>query len=102
MAAALVQSQGQIDRAAIHNDDFRFAKLTDVYDARFLPGASEIRRHVPGLLSLAASTRLWLAGEPVTEDCIIRACWRASGNPERLTTYSGGNIQRDAVEWLLR
>jgi hypothetical protein len=101
VAAAVVQSSGRIDRAAIHIDRFRFAKLTDVYDTRFLPGAAKYG-DIPGLLSLAAPTRLWLAGEQATEDCIISATWRSSGKPDRLTNYSGGNIERAAVEWLPR
>jgi dienelactone hydrolase len=101
VAAAVAQSQRQIDRAAIHTDGFRFAQLTNVYDTRFLPGASRYG-DVPGLLSLAAPTRLWLAGEDVSKDSIISAGWRASGNANRLTTYFGENVERNAVKWLLR
>lgn len=101
VAAAVVQSSGRIDRAAIHTDGFRFAKLTDVYDTRFLPGAAKYG-DLPGLLSLAAPTRLWLAGEQATEDSIIRATWRSSGKLDRLTIHSGGSIERTAIEWLLR
>jgi len=100
VAAAVVQSRGRIERAAIHDDGFRFAQLTDVYDTRFLPGAAKYG-DVPGLLSLAAPTRLWLAAEPVAENSIIGASWRASGQLDRLTTYSGSSIESNAVEWLL-
>ena len=101
VAAAVVQSAGRIDRAAIHIDGFRFDKLNDVYDFQFLPGAAKYG-DIPALLSLATSTRLWLAGQRVTDDSIIRAAWQASGWLDRLTVYAGGNIERDAVQWLLR
>jgi hypothetical protein len=101
VAAAVAQSQRQIDRAAIHTDGFRFAQLTNVYDTHFLPGAAKYG-DVPGLLSLATPTKLWLAGEPVTEDSIIGASWQASGKSDLLTIYSGRNIERDAVQWLLK
>lgn len=101
VAAAVVQSAGQIDRAAIVTGGFRFAQLKDVYDARFLPGAVKYG-DLPGLLSLAAPANVWLAGEPATDEPVIAATWRASGQADRLTVYAGDNVQRDAVRWLLR
>jgi hypothetical protein len=44
-------------RAAIDTSGFRFAQLTDVYDAGFLPGAAKYG-DLPGLLALAAPARL--------------------------------------------
>ncbi len=99
--AAVVQANGRIDQAAIHTDGFRFAKLSDVYDTRFLPGAVKYG-DLPGLLSLAAPTMLWLAGEQVVASSIIRATWRSIGKHDRLTICSGEQSEKDAVEWLVK
>ncbi len=101
VAAALVQAHGNVDRAAVDTAGFRFAQLTDVYDQRFLPGAAR-SGDLPSLLSLAAPARLWLAGESTEEHGIVSSTWSASGHLERLTAYSGKNIEREAVRWLLR
>lgn len=101
VAAAVVQSAYMIERAAIHTDGFRFANVDDVYDIRFLPGAAKYA-DLPGLLSLAAPTKLWLAGEQVTKDSIISAPWRSTGNRDRLTVHSAKDIERDAIQWLLK
>jgi hypothetical protein len=61
-AAAVVQSKGAITRAALVPQGFRFDKLGDVYDANFLPGAVKYG-DLPGLLTLAAPTPLWLAAD---------------------------------------
>lgn len=101
VAAAVVQSPVRINRVAVHTTGFRFEEVNDVYDARFLPGAAKYG-DLPGLLSLAAPTNLWLAGERISDDSIIRATWLASGKPDRLTIYSGERVERDAVDWLVK
>lgn len=100
VAAALVQSKAAIDGAALDTRGFRFARLQDVYDSRFLPGAARYG-DIPGLLSLAAPQRLWLAGETHAESSLISAAWRAQGKQERITWYAGDRAERDALQWLL-
>lgn len=100
VAAALVQSQ-TIDRAVVGTGGFRFSQLTDVYDARFLPGAAKYG-DVPGLLSLVNSDSLWLAGESLAADSIVKSAWRSRENPDRLTVYQGSDTERDALQWLLK
>lgn len=105
VAAALVQCQKidgtVIDRAVIDTGGFRFAQLTDVYDARFLPGAVKYG-DIPGLLSLVNSNNLWLAGESLAADSIVKSAWRSRENPDRLTVYQGRHTERDALQWLLK
>ena len=101
VAAAVGQSGGRIDRAAIHTGGFRFEKLNDVYTSRFLPGAAKYG-DLPALLALAAPTKLWLAGEQAVDVPIISTAWRANGKHDGLTIYSGINIEHDAVRWLLK
>ena len=61
-AAAAALTRDVVTRVVIDTDGFRFSRLSDVYDVDFVPGA--VKYHdLPGLLALAAPTRLWLAGE---------------------------------------
>jgi hypothetical protein len=64
-AAAVVQSQGSIVRAALDPQGFRFAKIADVYDGNFLPGAVKYG-DLPGLLDLIEPQSLRLATESDT------------------------------------
>lgn len=81
-AAGVVQSRGAVSRATLDTQGFRFAQLSNVYDADFLPGAVKYG-DVPGLLALAAPTVLTLSGErPLPE---VAAAYRAAGKPENLT-----------------
>ena len=102
VAAALVQSRGSIERAAIDTAEFRFGELTDVYGANFFPGAVKYG-DVPGLLALAAPTRLWLAGESDESLASVKASYASLECPEQLTIYSGqpSTNPRAAVSWLL-
>jgi hypothetical protein len=72
-----------VSRAALDTQGFRFADLTDVYDVNFLPGAVKYG-DVPGLLALAAPTRLILAGEPELPE-VVTAAYRAAGRRENVT-----------------
>jgi hypothetical protein len=101
-AAATAQSRGAIAGAAIDTGGFRFARLTDVYDADFLPGAAKYG-DLPGLLALAAPARLWLAGEGSQAPTVTTAAFVAAGLPENLTLFSGESRDTEAaaVRWLL-
>lgn len=102
-AAALAQSPGLFDRAAIDTHGFRFANLKDVYDVNFVPGAAKYG-DLPSLLMLSSPTPLWLAGETENTLELIRAAYNANGKSGNLTTFSGesNDISRAAVRWLLK
>ncbi|MHC4355008.1 MAG: acetylxylan esterase, partial [Planctomycetota bacterium] len=102
VAAAVAQARGAVGRAAIGTDGFRFARLRDVYDINFMPGAAKYG-DLPGLLALAAPVRLWLADEGEDAPTIVKAAFTAAGKAENLTISSGpsGDAARQAVEWLL-
>lgn len=71
-AAALDQSHGAIDRAALETGGFRFSRLLDVYDPNFLPGGARYG-DLPGMLALAAPTRVEnIAGSAALEPAVIR------------------------------
>jgi len=99
-AAALTQTHGWVLRAAIDTRGFRFSKVTDIYDPRFLPGAV-CYGDLPGALSLAVPTQLWVAGEGRPLPQIVRASYRAAGLADKLTAYTGSDTEADAVTWIL-
>ncbi len=101
-AAALAQAPGAVDRAAVDTAGFRFAGLKSIYDLNFMPGIVKYG-DLPGLLSLAAPTELWLAGEGGDVPAAVAAVYRASGNVN-VTAFSGPAEARlaAAIEWLMR
>jgi dienelactone hydrolase len=103
VAAAVAQARGTVARAAINTGGFRFADLTDIYDIDFIPGAAKYG-DLPGLLALAAPTRLWLAEEEGRGvPPIVEAAFETAGRPTDLTTFSGpphDAVER-VVEWLV-
>jgi hypothetical protein len=102
-AAALAMSSGTVDRAALDIGGFRFLALTDYLDANFLPGAAKYG-DLPGLLSLAAPTKLWLAGE--TDVSLERAkkVYSAAGAIHAIEFASAESepMARAAVSWILK
>jgi hypothetical protein len=102
VAAAIAQARGAVARAVIDTEGFRFADLKDVYDISFMPGAAKYD-DLPGLLALAAPTRIWLAGEGEEAPPIVKAAFAAAGRAENLTIFSGPSrdTATEAVKWLL-
>jgi len=102
VSAAVAQAKGDVVRAVVNTEGFRFAGLTDVYDINFMPGAAKYD-DLPGLLALAAPTRIWLAGEGKEALPLVEAAYAAADNPENLTVFSGTSrdVARQAVAWLL-
>jgi hypothetical protein len=102
-AAALATARGNISRAAIDTQRFRFAALTDIYDIDFLPGGARYD-DLPGMLALAADVRLWLAGEGRKAPDVVEAAYRAAEKLDRLTIDDGpaAGVATRAVAWLLR
>jgi dienelactone hydrolase len=99
-AAAVSQAQGRVIRAAIETRGFRFGNVTDIYDSMFLPGAVRYG-DLPGLLSLAAPTKLWIASEGKVLPGILHATYQAAGVPENLTPFIGKDVESAAVTWIL-
>ncbi|MBC8871239.1 MAG: acetylxylan esterase [Planctomycetes bacterium] len=101
-AAAVALAPEAVTRAAIDTDGFRFGRLSDVYHVDFVPGAAKYH-DLPGLLALAAPTRLWLAGESDNSPAIVRAAYEANQHPERLEVISDESrgTAEAATDWLL-
>jgi len=102
-AAALAVGGGAVNRAALNTRGFRFGQLTEYLDANFLPGGAKYG-DLPGLLSLAAPTRLWIAGESAESAAIAKAAYTANGNADSIELASGqaDEAQRAAVEWIIK
>lgn len=102
-AAALAQAGDAVDRAAIDTAGFRFAKLTEIDDINFLPGAVKYG-DVLAFLALGAPHPLWLAGEKNELPEIVRATYQAAGQGSAVTAYSDGEDKEApaAVQFLLK
>jgi hypothetical protein len=91
-----------IDRAAVGTGGFRFGKLLDYRDPRFLPGGAKYL-DLPGFLAVGAPQPLWLAGEG-SEPELVSGLYRAAGKADRLTAFTGEASQKEtaAARWLLK
>jgi dienelactone hydrolase len=101
-AAALAQSRGAINRAAINTGGFRFADVRDIHDINFLPGGAKYG-DLPGFLALAAPVALWLSGEGVEAPSLVGNIYRSANAAEKLTLpgEQGPELASAAVAWLL-
>jgi hypothetical protein len=61
-AAATALAEGAVHHLACDTEGFRFAKLNNVWDVNFVPGAEKYG-DVPAILSLCAPTRTTIAAE---------------------------------------
>jgi hypothetical protein len=102
-AAALALSGGAVRRAALDTRGFRFGKLTDYLDANFLPGGAKYG-DLPGLLSLAAPTKLWLAGETAESAAIVKKVYEAGSAAGAVVfdASQGEEARRGAFEWMIK
>lgn len=100
-AAAAFQAGTAVDQLAIGTGGFRFASLTDAFDAMMTPGAVKYG-DVPALLALAAPHPLWLSGEGGKPPAVTSSCYRAIKAPE-ITSYAGSpdSEASEAVKWIL-
>ncbi len=103
VAAACPLAREVLHGAAIDTGGFRFGKVSDLHDVNFLPGGAKYG-DVPGMLSLAAPMKLWIAGEGKELPKIVESTYRAAGAPDAVTTFDGKSEEAAdaAVTWLLR
>ena len=92
-----------MQRAAIDTQGFRFLKVNDYLDANFLPGAAKYGE-LPGLLSLAAPTKLWMPGETAQSASLVQVAYGAADVDDGLAFFAGPSADEAAavVEWLLK
>jgi dienelactone hydrolase len=101
VAAARAQAGGAIDLAAIETAGFRFGKILDIRDVDFLPGGAKYG-DLPGIISLHAPGKLWLAGEGKAGT--IKEFYDLAGAENSLTIsdVTSQDASDTAIKWLLR
>jgi dienelactone hydrolase len=99
-ALAVAAKPSLVDRAAFVTDGFRFASVTSMEDAAFLPGSVKYG-DLPALLATLAPRPLWIAGEHDAMS-LVRGVYAAAGAPKGVT-LSRATIERvhaDVVRWI--
>jgi hypothetical protein len=101
VAAARAQAGGAIDLAAIDTAGFRFGRIPDIRDVDFLPGGAKYG-DLPGIISLHAPGKLWLAGEGKAGT--IQGFYEMAGAHDNLVVSDvmSENALNVAIKWLLR
>jgi cephalosporin-C deacetylase-like acetyl esterase len=99
-AAARAIAGGQIDRAAVDTEGFRFRDLTSYRDPNFVPGSVKYG-DLPALLALSAPNALWIGGERGEVPELVRSAYVAAGHPDAVTSSPLQTTNEAAVEWLL-
>ena len=82
-AVALAQCDGAVAHAAIDTHGFRFAGVSDYLDVNFLPGGAKYG-DLPGILALAAPTKISLSGESATSAALAASAYAAAGKKDSL------------------
>jgi hypothetical protein len=98
-AVALAQCGGAVNKAAIDTHGFRFAGVSDYLDVNFLPGGAKYG-DLPGILALAAPTKLSLAGETADSAALTVGAYAAAGGKGNLT-LGGKQDAAAAVKFVL-
>lgn len=103
VAAAVAQSHGAIQCAAVDTGGFRFGKVLDLQHVDFLPGGAKYG-DLPGMLALAPPTKLWVAGETEESLSPARRQFAAAGQPDGLVRWEGTKteVRGAAARWLQR
>lgn len=102
-AAAAMIAGDAVDCVAVDTGGFRFAQLTALDDADFLPGAVKYL-DLPGVLALCVPRTMWLAGEGNQAPAVVAAAYEAARAQERLNVCDQTDpemIRQAAAEWLL-
>jgi len=101
-AAARALAVDAVDAAAIDTSGFRFAKLTSLDHADFLPGGAKYG-DLPGVLALSAPGKMLLAGEGARVPPVVTAAYAAAGHSGGLDVFDGEQEEQEAavVEWIL-
>lgn len=102
-AVAASQCAGlNVQKIAIDTHGFRFLSVGDYLDANFLPGGAKYG-DLPGFLSLATESTLWLAGETPESAALVKAAGAAAGKPDGVTFHGDQpNAKAAAIEWLIK
>jgi dienelactone hydrolase len=100
-ALAAASAPDMVDRAAFVTDGFRFASVTSMENAAFLPGSVKYG-DLPAMLGLLAPKPVWIAGETTRSLSVTAGIFRAAGAPRALTLSGakGEQVRGDLMEWI--
>ncbi len=98
---ARAQAGNHVDAAAFVSGGVRFAGVTGMSDASFLPGSVKYG-DVPAMLTLGAPGRLWVAGETADAVALVRSAYAAAGAPAALTISRAQDARalEAAINWI--
>jgi len=102
VAAARALAGGQLDKAVVDTDRFRFTDLKSYKDANFLPGIVKYGG-LAGLHALSAPEPLYLIGENGDIPEIVQATYAASGSKGNIKSVKGSaqDALSTALDWLV-
>jgi len=98
VAGTLAQARDMINLGIVDTGGFRFQSVNAFDDPNFFPGTAKYL-DLPGLLSLAAPGKLWLAGEDEEGTALLRRVYRAAGAEGQLRTWHALSTDPDET-WL--
>jgi hypothetical protein len=99
-ATARALCVGNVQKAAIHTQGFRFAQVDDYLSVNFVPGAAKYG-DLDGMLALGAQSPTVLIGEDGDSLPITAKAHKALGTGSNLTLSASAN-EVDLVDWLLK
>jgi dienelactone hydrolase len=100
VAGARALSNGEVDRAWLDVEGFRFGSITRIDDPDFLPGSAKYG-DVAALLALSAPHALSVAGVSPADAALIRAVYVAAKAAAQLR-IDDARRESDGISWLLR
>lgn len=102
-ALAAASAPDLVDRAAFVTDGFRFASVTSMEDAAFLPGSVKYG-DLPAMLGMLAPKPVWVAGEKAEALGLTAGVYRAAGATRALTLSraKGERVRAELVKWIGR
>lgn len=99
-AAARALADGEVARAVVDTNDFRFANVSDIHDVNFLPGAAKYG-DLDGLLALGVRGHVFILHGEAGLGEFVRESYRLAGAANRLNHAARSpDSRRAALEWL--
>jgi cephalosporin-C deacetylase-like acetyl esterase len=95
VVAARAQAGDTVKLAVVDTAGFRFAKVGDWQDPKFLPGGAKYF-DLPGMLALAAPQETWVAGEGAKDLELVATAYKTAGKPDALKIKEGAGA---AAAW---
>jgi len=99
-AAAAALAKGSLEQLVCDTQGFRFAKLENVWDVNFVPGAEKYG-DLPAMLALCAPTRTTVVGETIVSAEGVVSSFRVAGGRVRFAGAGQGGSADSVVRILV-